>query len=83
MASQGPLDGRVGVSGDRATLDRKVLERENPLGDHVFLGAATAVAYKTESWGVCGRHLSLGTPSKVAIDGPFEAVLGKTRRTEF
>ena len=28
-------------------------------------------------------HLSLGMSSKVAIDGPFEAVLGKTRRTEF
>ena len=41
------------------------------------------MAYKTESWGECGRHLSLGTSSKVAIDGPFEAVLGKTRRTEF
>jgi len=41
------------------------------------------VAYKTESWGVCGRHLSLGATSKVAIDGPFEAVLGKTRRKEF
>ena len=52
-------------------------------GDHVFLGARTAVAYKTKSWGACGRHLSLGTSSKVAIDGPFEAVLGKTRRTEF
>ena len=37
----------------------------------------------TESWGACGRHLSLGMSSKVAIDGPFEAVLGKTRRTEF
>ena len=36
-----------------------------------------------ESWGGCGRHLSLGTSSKVAIDGPFEAVLGKTHRTEF
>jgi hypothetical protein len=83
MASQGPLDGRVGVTGSRATLNRKVLERENPLGDHVFLGVATAMAYKTESWGVCGRHLSLGMSSKVAIDGPFEAVLGKTRRTEF
>jgi hypothetical protein len=41
------------------------------------------MAYKTESWGGCGRHLSLGILSKVAIDGPFEAVLGKTRRTEF
>ena len=41
------------------------------------------MAYKTGSWGVCGRHLSLGAASKVAIDGPFEAVLGKTRRTEF
>ena len=29
------------------------------------------------------RSVSLGTSSKVAIDGPFEAVLGKTRRTEF
>ena len=83
MASQGPLDGRVGVAGRRATLNRKALERVIPFGDHVFLGARTAVAYKTESRGVCGRHLSLGASSKVAIDGPFEAVLGKTRRTEF
>jgi hypothetical protein len=83
MASQGPLDGRVGVAGGRATLNRKVLGRENPFGDRVFLGAATAVAYKTESSGVCGRHLNPGMSSKVAIDGPFEAVLGKTHRTEF
>ena len=83
MASQGPLDGRVGVAGDRATLNRKVLERVIPFGDDVFLGAATAVAYKTESWGGCGRHLNPGMSSKVVTDGPFEAVLGKTRRTEF
>ena len=83
MASQGPLDGRVGVAGSRATLNRKVLQRGNPFGDRVLLGARTAVAYKTESWGECGRHLSPGKSSKVAIDGPFEAVLGKTRRTEF
>src|SRR5208337_1293668 len=55
----------------------------NPFGDRGFLGAATAVAYKTESWGGCGRHLSPGMSSKVATDGPFEAVLGKTHRTEF
>ena len=30
-----------------------------------------------------GRHLSPGMSSKVATDGPFEAVLGKTHRTEF
>jgi hypothetical protein len=82
MASQGPLDGRVGVAGSRATLNREVLERGNPFGDHVLLGARTAVAYKTGSWGGCGRHLSLGMSSKVAIDGPFEAVLGKTHRTD-
>ena len=40
------------------------------------------MAYKTESWGGCGRHLNPGTSSKVATDGPFEAVLGKTRRTD-
>ena len=28
-------------------------------------------------------RLSPEMSSKVAIDGPFEAVLGKTRRTEF
>jgi hypothetical protein len=28
LASQGPLDGRVGVAGSRATLNREVLERE-------------------------------------------------------
>ena len=83
LASQGPLDGRVGGAGSRATLNREVLERGNPFGDRVLLGARTALEYKTQSWGECGRHLSLGLSSKVAIDGPFEAVLGKTRRTEF
>ena len=39
------------------------------------------MAYKTASWGGCGRHLSPGMSSKVATDGPFEAVLGKTHRT--
>jgi hypothetical protein len=52
-------------------------------GGMVLQHAYTAVAYKTESRGVCGRHLNLGMSSKVATDGPFEAVLGKTRRTEF
>ena len=66
-----------------ATIEPEGSRTGNPFGDHVFLGARTAVAYKTGSWGECGRHLSLGTSSKVAIDGPFEAVLGKTRRTEF
>ena len=83
MASQGPLDGRVSVAGDRATLNRKALERVIPSGIMHSWGVATAVAYKTESWGGCGRHLSPGMSSKVATDGPFEAVLGKTRRTEF
>jgi hypothetical protein len=83
MASQGPLDGRVSVAGSRATLNRKGSRTGNPFGDHVFLGAATAVAYKSDSWGGCGRRLSLRISSKVATDGPFEAVLGKTRRTEF
>ena len=32
MASQGPLDGRVGVAGSRAILNRKALERVIPLG---------------------------------------------------
>ena len=64
-------------------IEPKGLERENPFGDRVFLGAATAVAYKTESWGVCQQHLDRGMRSKVAIDGPFEAVMGKTHRTEF
>ena len=83
MASQGPLDGRVSLAGSRATLNRKALERVIPSGITYSWEAATAVAYKTESWGGCGRHLSPGMSPKVAIDGPFEAVLGKTRRTEF
>ena len=83
MASQGPLDGRVDVAGIRATLNRKALERVVPSGTTYSWEFATAVAYKTESRGVCGRHLNLGMSTKVAIDGPFEAVLGKTRRTEF
>ena len=32
LVSQGPLDGRVGVAGGRATLNRKVLERVIPSG---------------------------------------------------
>ena len=32
MASQGPLDGRVGVARSRATLNRKALERVIPSG---------------------------------------------------
>ena len=32
MVSQGPLDGRVGVAGSRAILNRKALERVIPLG---------------------------------------------------
>ena len=32
---------------------------------------------------LCCRGNKPGTSSKVAADGPFEAVLGKTRRTEF
>ena len=32
MASQGPLDGRVSVAGDRAILNRKALERVIPSG---------------------------------------------------
>ena len=32
MASQEPLDGRVGVAGGRAILNRKVLERVIPSG---------------------------------------------------
>ena len=32
MASQGPLDGCVGVTGGRATLNRKALERVIPSG---------------------------------------------------
>ena len=80
MASQGPLDGRVGVARSRY-IEPRGSRTGNPFGDRVLLGARTAVAYKTRSWGVCGRHLNLGLSSTVAIDGPFEAVLGKTRRT--
>ena len=32
MVSQGPLDGRVGVAGSRAILNRKALERVIPSG---------------------------------------------------
>ena len=35
------------------------------------------MAYKTASWGGCGRHLSLGMSSKVAIDGPFRNRTGE------
>ena len=72
LASQGPLD-RI-VSGyfflsfpSRGGLDRKV---------HYGLKANEALAaYKTR----CSR----GIATKVAVEFLFEAVLGKTRRTEF
>ena len=83
MASQGPLDGRVSVAGSRATLNRKVLERVIPSGITYSWELQLRWRYKSDSWGGCGRRLSLGISSKVATDGPFEAVLGKTRRTEF
>ena len=41
------------------------------------------MAYKTASWGGLDGRLTPGMSSKVATDGPFEAVLGKTRPTEF
>ena len=42
-------------------------------------GATHFLAQRKRGWPLS----TLGTSSKVAIDGPFEAVLGKTRRTEF
>ena len=75
--------GRVSVVGGRATLNREVSNGLFLWGSLYPWKAATAVAYKTASWGGCGRHLSPGMSSKVATDGPFEAVLGKTHRTEF
>ena len=83
MASQGPLDGRVVGCWESCHIEPERFSNGQSLRDHVFLGDATAVAYKPGSWGVCGRHLNLETSSKVATDGPFEAVLGKTHRTEF
>ena len=67
MASQGPLDGRVSVAGDLATLNRKALEREIPFGDRVSLGVAAAVAYGTEVtgcvWTPAARPKPLGETS--------------------
>jgi hypothetical protein len=83
MASQGPLDGRASVARDRATLNRKALERVIPSGITYSWELLLRWRIRRSHWGACGRHLNPGTPSKVAIDGPFEAVLGKTRRTEF
>ena len=83
MVSQGPLDGRVGAAGSRATLNREVLERVIPSGITYSWELQLRWRSKSDSWGGCGRRLSLGISSKVATDGPFEAVLGKTRRTEF
>ena len=72
MASQGPLD-RI-VSGNfllsfpsRGSLDRKVHYR--------WKASETLAAYKL----LCHR----GTVTKVAVEFLFEAVLGKTHRTEF
>ena len=64
-------------------MNRKVLERVIPSGIAYSWKLQLRLAYKTGSWGGCGRHLNPGKSSKVATDGPFEAVLGKTRRTEF
>jgi hypothetical protein len=72
LASQGPLD-RI-VSGyfilsfsPRGSLDRKVHYRVK--------ANETLAAYKTPC--------SCGIVTKVAVEFLFEAVLGKTRRTEF
>ena len=79
MASQGPLDGRVSVVGGRATLNREVLER--------VLFWAFMYSWELQlRWRIrrpTRRILPTALkpremPSlKVAIHGPFEAVLGK------
>ena len=83
MASQGPLDGRVSVVGGRATLNREVLERVIPSGITYSWELQLRWRIRRLHQGGGGRHLSPGMSSKVATDGPFEAVLGKTHRTEF
>ncbi len=64
-------------------MNREVLERVIPLGITYSWELRLRWRIRRDSLGGCGRHFSLGMSSKVAIDGPFEAVLGKTRRTEF
>ena len=49
----------------------------NPFGGRVFLGTATAVAYKTDSWGGYGRLLSPGMSSKVAMTVHLKPYWGK------
>ena len=50
--------------GDRAASHVRpgphVPPRSSGVRDWAFLGATTAVAYKTESWSICGRHFSPG-----------------------
>ena len=58
MASQGPLDGRVGVAGSRATLNRKALERVIPSG----------ITYSWElqlRWRIRRSHLDVWPSMKV------------------
>src|SRR5208337_1333245 len=49
----------------------------NPYGDRVFLGATTAAAYKTESCGVCGRHLNLGRRRRSLLTVHLKPYWGK------
>src|SRR5260370_16645413 len=67
MASQGPLDGRVGVAGSRATLNREVLQRGNPFGAHVLLGARPALAHNTASTGEFRPQLGLCKASTLPL----------------
>ncbi len=74
LASQGPLDGSV-LGSRRANLPGMGhSEGKRGLGPRI------------SRWGTGGMRasrLSPLLPVKVAADFPFEAVLGKTRRTEF
>jgi hypothetical protein len=73
----------LSVAGSRATLNRKVFERAIPSGITYSWELLLRWRMRRSHWGACGRHLNPRTLSKVAIDGPIEAVLGKTRRTVF
>ena len=74
LASQGPLDGSVLGS------DPAVLPLTGPRGSQ----PGTWASYKADrDGGMRALRFSLPDSAKIEVDFPFEAVLGKTRRTEF
>src|ERR1017187_4591541 len=82
--SQGPLDGIVLCCWRSCRLSRMhTAHYGQPLRGPRDLGAWTLAAYKASLPEACGPRLTPVWSLKMAAEFPFEAVLGKPRRTEF